>query len=132
MELLDMQLCDIQGFLFSLSEKKGYGSAPFIELFMKSALAAKLDSSEQWKDEEALMEELLKEKKPKEGGKYYPPEVLFWIGYIYRSVQIARKIRSRDILRLAPPDAMYKKYAAWHMLDTAEVVDKICPVKKKK
>ena len=39
MEPMDFKLCDIQGRLFELSVDKGYDSAVFIRIFMKSDIA---------------------------------------------------------------------------------------------
>ena len=61
MEPMDFKLCDIQGRLFELSVDKGYDSAVFIRIFMKSDIAKQLDSvykRMQWAGEEYLLEEI--------------------------------------------------------------------------
>ena len=60
MTSLQLQLCDIQGRLFELSDKKGYDSISFIKTFMLSHVAKGLDSKFnrlQWAGEEYLLAE---------------------------------------------------------------------------
>ena len=82
------QLCDIQGRLFELARANGYDCPAFIEAFMNSDVARRMDSTFdflQWAGEEYLLEELDAEA----GG--LPPagapwgrEPMYWTGYIYR------------------------------------------------
>ena len=55
------QLCDIQGRLFELARANGYDCPAFIEAFMNSDVARRMDSTFdflQWAGEEYLLEEL--------------------------------------------------------------------------
>ena len=85
MDRIQLKLCDIQGRLFERSTN--YASEDFIRNFMNSEVAGHLDSPYnklQWMGEEYLLEELTDEKKVSEEGEKYSPEVLYWIGYLYR------------------------------------------------
>ena len=55
------QLCDIQGRLFELARARGYDCPTFIEAFMNSDVARRMDGVFdflQWAGEEYLLEEL--------------------------------------------------------------------------
>ena len=85
MDNIQLKLCDIQGRLFEHSTE--YASEDFIRDFMNSEVAEHLDSpfnKYQWMGEEYLLDELKEEKKLNETGEKYNPEVLYWIGYLYR------------------------------------------------
>ena len=45
MTSIELQLCDILGGLFKLSDQRGINSAEFIKVFMKAATAKALDST---------------------------------------------------------------------------------------
>ena len=45
MTSIELQLCDILGGLFKLSDQRGINSAEFIKVFMKFATAKALDST---------------------------------------------------------------------------------------
>ena len=92
MNSLQLKLCDIQGRLFERST--AYASEEFIRDFMNSMVAEHLDSPYnklQWMGEEYLIDELRDEKKLRTDGEKYSPDVLYWIGYLYRYWACSRK-----------------------------------------
>ena len=85
MDSIQLKLCDIQGRMFERST--AYASEGFIRDFMNSEVAEHLDSPYnklQWMGEEYLIDELKDEKTLGTDGEKYSPEVLYWIGYLYR------------------------------------------------
>ena len=124
MDNIQLKLCDIQGRLFVLS--KDLGSEEFVKAFMTSEVARKLDTPYnklQWMGEEYLLEELKDEKKLSTDGEKYSPEVLYWIGYLYRYWSCSRKEQSRKIYRQAPANMMKKNYLMFHTLDPEIAID---------
>ena len=124
MDNIQLKLCDIQGRLFVLS--KDLGSEEFVKAFMTSEVARQLDTPYnklQWMGEEYLLEELKDEKKLSTDGEKYSPEVLYWIGYLYRYWSCSRKEQSRKIYRQAPANMMKKNYLMFHTLDPEIAID---------
>ena len=124
MDSIQYKLCDIQGRLFELS--KDLSSEDFIKAFMTSEVAEHLDSTYnklQWMGEEYLLEELKDEKEISTEGEKYSPEVMYWIGYIYRYWSCSRKERSRKIYRQAPARMMKRNYMMFHTLDPEMAID---------
>ncbi|MFR7404106.1 MAG: hypothetical protein ACLUW6_05655 [Coriobacteriaceae bacterium] len=82
------QLCDIQGRLFELARANGYDCPAFIEAFMNSDVARRMDSTFdflQWAGEEYLLEELDAEAGGlPPAGATWGREPMYWTGYIYR------------------------------------------------
>ena len=118
MNSLQLKLCDIQGRLFELSEK--YSSKDFIRTFMRSEVAANLDSSYnrmQWMGEEYLLEELTDEVSIDTEGEKYGKEILYWIGYIYRYWAQLTGESSKNIYRQAPAETMKRNYLMFHTHD---------------
>ena len=129
MDHLQVKLCDIQGRLFELS--CGLDSESFIRSFMNSQVAHYLDSSYnkyQWMGEEYLFDELKDEKELSTEGEKYSPEILYWIGYLYRYWACARGERSRRIYRQAPAKTMKRNYMAFHTFDPEVAIDDLIEI----
>lgn len=121
MNELQLKLCDIQGRLFELSGKKGYGSESFIKYFMLSETAARLDEKYnrmQWAGEEYLLEETIAETtdKIKTDKEIYGIEVLYWIGYLYRYWHYYTSESSAKIYSQANAKTMKRNYMIFHTM----------------
>ncbi len=124
MDNIQLKLCDIQGRLFERSA--AFASEGFIRDFMNSEMAEHLDSPYnklQWMGEEYLLDELKDEKVLSMEGEKYAPEVLYWIGYLYRYWACSRNEKSKKIYRKAPAKTMKRNYLAFHTLDPDMAVE---------
>ncbi len=129
MDSIRLKLCDIQGRMFERST--AYASEDFIRDFMNSEVAEHLDSPYnklQWMGEEYLMDELKDEKKLDTDGEKYSPEVLYWIGYLYRYWACTRGEKSKRIYRLAPAKTMKRNYMAFHTFDPDVAIDDLIEI----
>ena len=129
MDSIRLKLCDIQGRMFERST--AYASEDFIRDFMNSEVAEHLDSPYnklQWMGEEYLMDELKDEKKLDTDGEKYSPEVLYWIGYLYRYWACTRGEKSKRIYRQAPAKTMKRNYMAFHTLDPEVAIDDLIEI----
>lgn len=127
MDELQIKLCDIQGRLFELSAEKGIGSAAFVRLFMTSETARALDSDYnrlQWAGEEYLLEEVLDaDVKREKGGEVYSPDMLYWIGYLYRYWHFYTGEDSARIYKQAPVQTMKRNYMIFQTMDPGLAVE---------
>lgn len=129
MDCIRLKLCDIQGRMFERST--AYASEDFIRDFMNSEVAEHLDSPYnklQWMGEEYLMDELKDEKKLDTDGEKYSPEVLYWIGYLYRYWACTRGEKSKRIYRQAPAKTMKRNYMAFHTFDPEVAIDDLIEI----
>ena len=129
MDSIRLKLCDIQGRMFERST--AYASEDFIRDFMNSEVAEHLDSPYnklQWMGEEYLMDELKDEKKLDTDGEKYSPEVLYWIGYLYRYWACTRGEKSKRIYRQAPAKTMKRNYMAFHTFDPEVAIDDLIKI----
>lgn len=129
MDSIRLKLCDIQGRLFESSTS--YASEGFIRDFMNSKVAERLDSPYnklQWMGEEYLIDELKDEKMLGTEGEKYSPEVLYWIGYLYRYWACSRDERSKRIYRQAPAKTMRRNYLAFHTFDPDVAIDDLIEI----
>ena len=128
MTSIELQLCDIQGRLFKLSARRGIGSAEFIKVFMKSAIAKALDSTYnrmQWAGEEYLLEEVIDEAGDRfeKLGEVYAEELIYWIGYIYRYWHYVTGESSKEIYKQAPVRVMEQNYERLYMMALEEIIE---------
>lgn len=133
MDSIRLKLCDIQGRMFERST--AYASEDFIRDFMNSEVAEHLDSPYnklQWMGEEYLMDELKDEKKLDTDGEKYSPEVLYWIGYLYRYWACTRGEKSKRIYRQAPAKTMKRNYMAFHTFDPEVAIDDLIEIHRQK
>ena len=133
MDNIQLKLCDIQGRLFERST--AYASEDFIRSFMNSEVAEHLDSTYnklQWMGEEYLLEELKDEKSLSMDGEKYSPEVLYWIGYLYRYWACSRSEKSKKIYRKAPAKTMKRNYLAFHTLDPDIAIDDLEEIRRQR
>lgn len=133
MDSIQLKLCDIQGRLFERST--AFASEGFIRDFMNSEVAGHLDSPYnklQWMGEEYLLDELEEEKGLSRDGEKYSPEVLYWIGYLYRYWACSRHESSKRIYRKAPAKTMKRNYPAFHTLDPDIAIDDLEEIARQK
>lgn len=133
MNSIQLKLCDIQGRLFERST--AYASEEFIRDFMNSMVAEHLDSPYnklQWMGEEYLIDELRDEKKLRTDGEKYSPDVLYWIGYLYRYWACSRKESSRKIYRQAPAKTMKRNYLVFHTFDPDVAIDDLIEINRQR
>jgi len=125
---ISLKICDIQGRLFELASKQGYDSERFVSCFMGSVVAKSLDSPYnrmQWAGEEYLLEELLSAS----GDTIQPsetpasPEIMYWIGYIYRYWHYYKNEPSTKIYRQAAFKKMLQNYLMFHTMDPELAID---------
>ena len=130
---IQLKLCDIQGRLFEQSRE--YASENFIRIFMNSEVAEHLDSPYnklQWMGEEYLLDELKEEKDLNREGEKYDPEILYWIGYVYRYWACSRDEKSKRIYRYAPAKTMRRNYMSFHTLDPEAAIDDLIEIHRQK
>ena len=133
MDSIQLKLCDIQGRLFERSTD--FASEGFIRDFMNSEVAAHLDSPYnklQWMGEEYLLDELKDEGKLQSTGEKYSPEVLYWIGYLYRYWACSRNEKSKRIYRWAPAKTMKRNYMAFHTFDPDIAIDDLIEISRQR
>ena len=132
-DCIRLKLCDVQGRLFKLST--AYASESFIRNFMLSEVAQHLDSPYsklQCVGEEYLLEELEDERKPSTAGETYDPEVLYWIGYLYRYWACYRNESSKAIYKIAPARTMKRNYMSFHTLDPNMAIDNLIEIREQR
>lgn len=133
LDCIQLKLCDIQGRLFEKSTD--YASEAFIRDFMNSEVAKHLDSPYnklQWMGEEYLLDELADEKELSKTGDVYSPEVLYWIGYLYRYWACSRKEPSKKIYRKAPAKTMKRNYLVFHTLDPDIAIEDLEEIRRQR
>jgi hypothetical protein len=86
----------------------------------------------QWMGEEYLIDGLGDERALDTEGERHSPEVLYWIGYLYRYWACARGERSRRIYRQAPAKTMRRNYMAFHALDPDVAIDDLIEIRRQR
>ena len=102
---------------------------------MNSEVAEHLDSPYnklQRMGEEYLIEELKDEKRLSTEGEKYPPDVLYWIRYVYRYWACTRGEKSRQIYRQAPAKTMKRNYPAFHTFDPEVAIDDLIEINRQR
>ena len=127
-------LCEIQGRIFEESCDKYKTSSPvFIRRFMNSALAADMDTEgflERPFNEEDSFDLLDREFGPSSYGSVkYSPDILNWIGYLYRYWAYTYEEPSKRIFRIAGARELRDLYYAYHSLDTLNALQRIIEAK---
>ena len=128
MNRLELQLCDIQGRLFELSDRNNYDSEGFIKAFMLSDTAKRLDMKYnhlQWAGEEYLLEEIIDESNSSipVNNNIYNNEILYWTGYIYRYWHFYTGESSKQIYKQAPARITNSSYLMFHTMDHSMAIN---------
>ena len=82
--------------------------------------------------EEYLIDELKDEKKLSTEGEKYSPEILYWIGYLYRYWAYSRKESSKRIYRQAQAKTMKRDYLAFHTFDPDVAIDDLIEIHRQR
>ena len=131
---IELNLCDMQGKLFELSAKEGYGSLEFIKAFMLSKTAFDLDkpfNHMQWAGEGYIIDRVSEEDSPNKGGLIYDDDTLYWTGYIYRYWHFYTGETSKEIYKQADAERMNYLYLAYHTMSPEMAIDRIKEANKK-
>ncbi len=123
-------LCDIQGKIFESSvESYDTSSQVFIRRFMLSELAERMDRpgfmDRPFNDNDAFAEIDEEYGASAYGTGKYPPEIMYWIGYIYRYWAYTYDVSSRRVYRVVKPSELYDLYLAYHSLDPLNAIQRI-------
>lgn len=128
---LQIKLCDVQGRLFENSVSAGFESESFARAYMRSDVARNYDrpfDHVQWAGEGYLMEVLTDEErdeliKSEDGDRQFSPEVMYWMGYLYRYWHLLTGESSREIYRQADAKTMSENYFAFHTMSPELAVE---------
>lgn len=130
LDSLQLLLCEMQGRLFTLAAERGYDADKFVECFMKSKAAAKLDAvfdRMQWLGEAYVLEEVVDEFSLAPIAE--PPsvslEALFWAGFIYRFWHFKTGEPSAAIYAQADADRVLGSFAGYHTISNDLAVENL-------
>ena len=118
----------MQGKLFELSAKEGYGSLEFIKAFMLSKTAFDLDrpfNHMQWAGEGYIIDRVAEEESPHKSGVIYDNETLYWIGYIYRYWHFYTGETSKEIYKQANAELMRALFLPYHTMSPEMAIDRL-------
>lgn len=127
----DRAACSFQGRVFerSASLLRECGSAVFVRRFMRSDIARRVDENGSF-DVGATVDGVVHDVdavfagRPY-GSELYPPETLFWMGYLYRYWCFSVGVSSTQAYRTCSAREMSGLYFAYHTLDPAQCVERI-------
>lgn len=127
-------LCEIQGRIFEESYDKYETSSPvFVRRFMNSKLAEEMDAEgflERPFNEEDAFGTLDKEfGQSSYGTTKYSPDILNWIGYLYRYWAYTYDMPSKRVFRIIGARELRDLYYAYHSLDTLNAIQRIMEAK---
>ena len=130
LDSLQLLLCEMQGRLFTLAAERGYDADKFVECFMKSKAAAKLDAvfdRMQWLGESYILEEVADEfaLTPVVDSPSVNPEALFWAGFIYRFWHYKTGESSAEIYAQADADRVLGSFAGYHTISNDLAVENL-------
>ena len=118
----------MQGKLFELSAKEGYGSLEFIKAFMLSKTAFDLDrpfNHMQWAGEGYIIDRVAEEELLHKSGVIYDDETLYWIGYIYRYWHFYTGETSKEIYKQANAELMRALFLPYHTMSPEMAIDRL-------
>ena len=123
-------LAGYQAELFEKSvEHCDCSSLIFLRRFLKSEHLKKLDKNESfllslnvW---EGLEEIEAQFGKSEYGSEKYSPDVMFWMGYIFRYISYTRRINTNIIFAAFTPQELNKKYYVYHTQDPEWVIERL-------
>ena len=127
----EQRLCELQADIFESSAEVFKCSSPyFVARFMKSAIVNKLDNTSDSYNYMSITSMLfmLRLEYPslcKKEGLHYPPQVLRWIGYIYRAYSILKKRGSHKIYKQLKVEKLLTLYEAFHTFSVEYCVDQL-------
>ena len=127
-------LCEMQAKTFELScEAQNTSSEVFIRRFMNSEAAKRLDdvtvlqSNTQAADILIHLDE--EYGRSEYGSVKYSPNVLYWIGYIYRYYAYTYGKTSKQVYKTVKPKELRGLFLPYHTMDPAQAIDRILEAK---
>lgn len=118
---------DMSGELFRRSVKYGYDSEKFVKLVCLTDYGHLVFDdirANEWLADTHVMEGFKKEFKiPK--GQTYNPNIMYFVGYLYRYWGITEDKPIKEIYNMAPLDFMVKKYGFYHTQGEEYVIEDI-------
>ena len=124
-----LMLSNAQASLFYDSVSLFEGSSKvFIRSFMNSSGCAFIDRYQVF-DRAAIIRELSEKYDLKRGKKKYAPEVMNWIGYLYRYWSYAYELPSKQIYKMISPEELSNLYYPYHSLDPNAAIKRIYEAK---
>lgn len=126
----ESELCIIQAELFEMSvEKASYSSLVFIRRFMLSNFVGSLDNKSylfQSNNPDYVFEVLDKEYGESEyGSQKYDSEVMYWVGYMYRTISFLYNLSSKQVYRLFPAKEIINCYQIYNSVDIMQAAKRM-------
>ena len=126
----ESELCIIQAELFEMSVKKAsYSSLVFIRRFMLSNFVGSLDNKSylfQSNNPDYVFEVLDKEYGESEyGSQKYDKEVMYWVGYMYRTISFLYNLSSKQVYRLFPAKEIVNCYEIYNSVDIMQAAKRM-------
>ena len=131
MNIHEQRMCELQGTFFEFSfDRFSCGSAYFISRFMYSDLAKELDVIDDPYNfiSPNNMVTIMKSLYPSlsnERGIKYPPNVLRWMGQVYRAFNIIKKQSSDKIYKCINAEKLLSLYDVYHTFSLEQCVDRL-------
>ena len=130
-----LKMCRFQAELFAKSENRTSCSSPvFLRRFMYSEVARRMDGKgflyEATGIDDVFDEIELQFGNTDYGQKKYDPEILYWIGYIYRYWSYTHEISSKKLYKRIKPEELKALYYPYHSLDPGMAIDRIIEAKQ--
>lgn len=123
-------LCKMQGDIFEQSTKLSDTSSEiFIRRFMNSDVAKEFDSAA-FLDDTLTIRDVFDRidgtyGKSEYGSFKYHPEVLFWIGYLYRYFSYTYEFSSKRVYGMLKPRGLKSAYYPYHTLDCSQAIERL-------
>lgn len=127
----EQRKCELQSTLFEESLKTfSCSSSFFIAKFMNSEIAKRMDDINNPYNYYSLqlIIDFMKDRYPslnKKIGHKYPPNVIKWIGYIYRAWSIIAKKTSYKIYKIMKSDNLLLLYDSYHTFSPEYCVEQL-------
>lgn len=126
----ESELCIIQAELFEMSvEKASYSSLVFIRRFMLSNFVGSLDNKSylfQSNNPDYVFEVLDKEYGESEyGSQKYDSEIMYWVGYMYRTISFLYNLSSKQVYRLFPAKEIVNCYQIYNSVDIMQAAKRM-------
>ena len=126
----ESELCIIQAELFEMSvEKASYSSLVFIRRFMLSNFVGSLDNKSylfQSNNPDYVFEVLDQEYGESEyGSQKYDSEVMYWVGYMYRTISFLYNLSSKQVYRLFPAKEIVNCYQIYNSVDNMQAAKRM-------
>lgn len=120
-------VCETQGEIYQLAKRLLYEKEEFSEKYLTSNFCNReMDAAYspfQFADAEECMDFVKKEFVPKTSMEQYTDNKAYWIGYMYRKMQIVLKISSYDLSKKIPFFTMANYYEGLHTIDDESAID---------